>query len=204
MTTTTRVHLVRHGHVENPRRIVYGRLPGWRLSAEGRRQAAAAAERLRGRPIAHVHTSPLERAKETAAVIAAACAAAVTPDPSLIEAELGARWEGLPWTEVKTARREEWEAYLHRPHEIAFVEETFERLGERMAAAIRAIAARHAGGEVAVVSHGDPIKTAICRFTGIPIARMHEVRVPTGAVATLDLDGGRAALVEQWAPARAR
>ena len=202
--TKARVHLVRHGHVENPRRIVYGRLPGWRLSAEGRRQAAAAAERLRGRAIAHVHASPLERAMETAAVIAAACKVEVTADPSLVEAELGARWEGLPWTEVKATRREEWDAYLHRPHEIAFIEETFERLGERMAAAVRAIAARHAGGEVAVVSHGDPIKTAVCRLTGIPIARMHEVRVTTGSVVTVDVFGDQATVVEQWSPPRHR
>jgi broad specificity phosphatase PhoE len=50
----TLVHLVRHGVVENPRRVVYGRTPGWHLSAEGRAQADAAARRLAGRPIAAV------------------------------------------------------------------------------------------------------------------------------------------------------
>ena len=198
--TATVLHLVRHGHVLNPRRVVYGRLPGWRLSAEGRRQAEAVAARLRERPIALVHSSPLERALETAAVIAAARDVEVATDPALVESELGALWEGLLWSDVKTARRQEWETYLHRPHEVAFVGETFEALAERMTAALRRVAARHEGGEAAVVSHGDPIKTAVCRLTGLSIARMHDVRVPTGSVVTLELSGDRAAVLDQWAP----
>jgi probable phosphoglycerate mutase len=196
----TLVHLVRHGHVENPRRIVYGRLPGWRLSADGRRQAAAAAERLRGRRLAHVYASPLERAVETADAIAAAAGVAVTRDEALIESALGARWEGLPWTEVKTARRDEWSAYLHRPHEVAFVDETFAALGERMAAAIRRIAAGHPEGEAAAVSHGDPIKAGLCVLLGVPIARLHDLKVRTGSIASVEIDGVAARLLEQWTP----
>lgn len=202
--TATRLHLVRHGHVENPQRVVYGRLPGWRLSEVGRWQAAAVAEHLRGRPIVHVHSSPLERAVETAEAIAAACGAPSSIDAALIESALGAHWEGLPWAEVKGGRREEWEAYLHRPHEIDFAGETFEALGERMAATLQAIAARHAGREAAVISHGDPIKAAICRLTGIPIARMHDLRVPTGSLVVIAIEGGEARVVEQWAPAPKR
>lgn len=201
---TAVLHLVRHGHVENPERIVYGRLPGWRLSEEGRRQAEAAAERLRERPIALVHSSPLERAMETAAVIAAARGVEVAADPALIESELGALWEGLPWSDVKTRRRHEWETYLHRPHEVAFVGETFEALGERMAAVLRRLAGRHEGGEAAVVSHGDPIKAAICRLTGVPIARMHDLRVRTGSVVTLEVAGGGTRVLDQWTPSRRR
>jgi broad specificity phosphatase PhoE len=91
-----------------------------------------------------------------------------------------------------------------RPHEIDFVTETFDALGERMARALEALATRHAGGEVAVVSHGDPIKAAVCRFTGVPIARMHDVRVPTGSILGLEIDGGEARIVDRWAPERGR
>ena len=196
---TARLHLVRHGHVENPRRIVYGRLPGWRLSAEGRRQAAAVAERLREVPAAGLYSSPLERAVETAEVVAAATGLAVTVDPALIESELGAHWEGLPWSEVKTARRHEWEAYLHRPHDVAFVAETFAALGERMAGALRRIAGLHPGRDVVVVSHGDPIKAGLCVLTGKPIALLHSLQVPTGSIVVAEMDG-TARIVEQWAP----
>src|SRR5262245_12806685 len=94
----TLVHLVRHGLVDNPRRLVYGRLPGWHLSPEGKRQAEGAARHLAGRPIAAVYSSPLERARETAAIVAAG--APVTVRDDLTEAALAAPWEGLPWAHV--------------------------------------------------------------------------------------------------------
>jgi probable phosphoglycerate mutase len=199
--TATRLDLVRHGHVENPRRKVYGRLPGWRLSAAGRRQAAQVAEHLRGRPIIHVYSSPLERATETAAVIAAACGVPVTIDGDLIESALGAHWEGLRWVDVRTRRREELDAYLQRPHEVDFVDETFDALGERMTRALRAIAARHPGQEAVAVSHGDPIKAAVCRLLGTSIADMHALRVPTGSLVAIEMRAEEVEIVERWAPA---
>ena len=62
----TVVHLVRHGEVENPRRVLYGRIPGFHLSADGRVQAKAAADFLAGRDVTVLRSSPLERALETA------------------------------------------------------------------------------------------------------------------------------------------
>jgi broad specificity phosphatase PhoE len=200
--TETRLCLVRHGHVENPQRKVYGRLPGWRLSADGRRQAAEAAARLKDRPIVHVYSSPLERATETAAAIASACGAPLSTDDALVESALGAHWEGLSWAEVRRRRHAELDAYLHRPHEVDFVDEPFAALGERMAGALRTMAARHPGQEVAVVSHGDPIKAAVCHLIGMPIAEMHAFRVPTGAVVAIEMDAGGARIVERWEPAR--
>jgi broad specificity phosphatase PhoE len=202
--TATRLDLVRHGHVENPHRKVYGRLPGWRLSAEGRAQAAEIARHLGRRPVVHVYSSPLERAQETAAAIAAACGAPVTIDEDLIESSLGAHWEGLSWVEVRTRRQPELDAYLHRPHEVDFVEEPFDALGRRMERALRAIAARHEGLEVAVVSHGDPIKAALCRLLGRPIATLHDRKVRTGALVAVELDAGGARVVEEWEPRTAK
>ena len=200
--TATRVDLVRHGHVENPQRKVYGRLPGWKLSAEGRRQAEAIAAHLRGRPIVRVYASPLDRAMETAEAVAAACGVAVSPDPDLIESALGAHWEGMRWSEVRATRQRELDAYLHRPHDVDFVDEPFAALGDRMARAIRTIAARHQGKEVAVVSHGDPIKAAACHLTGTAIADMHSFKIPTGGLLALELDGDAARIVERWDPPR--
>ena len=63
-----RIHLVRHGEVHNPQRVLYGRLPGFRLSAAGRRGAIQAAEHVAasGRSIAGLVCSPLQRAQESA------------------------------------------------------------------------------------------------------------------------------------------
>jgi hypothetical protein len=85
MAEQTRVHLVRHGEVYNPDGVLYGRLPGFRLSDKGNRQAQAVAEALSGRDVVAVIASPLQRAQETAAPIAARHSLPVDTDPDLIE-----------------------------------------------------------------------------------------------------------------------
>src|SRR5690606_23866640 len=63
-----RLHLVRHGEVHNPQRLLYGRLPHYRLSEDGRRMARDAAEYIAEleRPVGALRCSPLERAQESA------------------------------------------------------------------------------------------------------------------------------------------
>ena len=56
----TVVHVVRHGEVDNPKKILYGRLPGYRLSELGVQMAKAAAEWLAGRDVTYLVVSPLE------------------------------------------------------------------------------------------------------------------------------------------------
>jgi broad specificity phosphatase PhoE len=83
----TTVHLVRHGEVENPSGVLYGRLPDYHLSERGRAMAELAAEYLSHRDISAVISSPLERAQETAEPIAAAHGLPVATDGDLIEPE---------------------------------------------------------------------------------------------------------------------
>ena len=64
------VHLVRHGEVFNPQQLLYGRLPGFGLSRRGREQSRAAAQWLRARSLAALYNSPMQRARETAAILA--------------------------------------------------------------------------------------------------------------------------------------
>ena len=85
MAEETRVHLVRHGEVYNPDGVLYGRLPGFHLSDKGKQQAIAVADALADRDIVAVIASPLQRAQETAAPIAARHSLPVDTDPDLIE-----------------------------------------------------------------------------------------------------------------------
>jgi broad specificity phosphatase PhoE len=85
MAEITVVHLLRHGEVHNPNHVLYGRLPGYHLSANGRMMAAAAADYLDGRPVAAVFASPLERAQETAQPVADRLGLQITTDDRLIE-----------------------------------------------------------------------------------------------------------------------
>jgi len=154
----TRVHLVRHGEVENPRGVVYGCLPGFPLSARGRAQALSAAAHLaRGVPAAvHLVASPLARAQETAALIAGVLPGhpAIVTDPRLVEA--GSPFEGLPRGFVASAylrrllSRSSWRAA-----------ESPQRVRDRMTAAITDALRDSGGAEVIVVSHQFPLMMAI-------------------------------------------
>ena len=85
MAEITVVHLLRHGEVHNPNHVLYGRLPGYHLSVNGRMMAAAAADYFDGRPVAAVFASPLERAQETAQPVADRLGLPITTDERLIE-----------------------------------------------------------------------------------------------------------------------
>lgn len=86
MAETTVVHLMRHGEVHNPEGILYGRLPGYHLSDTGRQMAELVAKSVAARDVVALYSSPLERAQETVAPLAATFGLEVTLDDRLIEA----------------------------------------------------------------------------------------------------------------------
>ena len=85
MAEITVVHLLRHGEVHNPEHVLYGRLPGYHLSAAGRLMAVAAADHFDGHPVSAVFASPLERAQETARPVSDLLAIPIVTDDRLIE-----------------------------------------------------------------------------------------------------------------------
>ena len=85
MSDETIVHLLRHGEVENPAGIIYGRLPGYHLSANGRAMASAAADFFAERAVVALFCSPLERAQETARPVAERLGLEIVTDDRLIE-----------------------------------------------------------------------------------------------------------------------
>lgn len=149
----TTVHMLRHGEVENPTRIMYGRLAGYRLSALGRQMAAAAAKSLAGRDITYLAASPLERAQETAEPSADLFQLPVTTDERLIESDNVFEGTGPgAWRQL----RHWW--VLRNP----FLPSWGEPYGEialRMSAALFAARDAAAGHEALCVSHQLPIWT---------------------------------------------
>lgn len=173
---------------------MYGRLPGWHLSDKGRQQAETVARALSGREIAALYSSPLERARETSEILARTLGLPVHVREDLIESALASHWEGLTWPQVWTGRFREWQTYRRRPLEMDAAE-PLARLGERMAGAVRGLAATHPGQEIVAVSHGDPIKAAVLVLTGGDLARLHDERLRTGGRITLDLRPDATAVV---------
>jgi broad specificity phosphatase PhoE len=152
------VHLVRHGEVENPDRVLYGRIPGYHLSEVGRVMAKAAADFLVGRDVTLVRSSPLERALETAEPIAAELGLRVEVDDRLVEA--WNHFEGMRFGVGDGAlRRPRHWVYLRNPFRPSWGE-PYRDIADRMLAAV-ADAARTADGHEAVcVSHQLPIWVA--------------------------------------------
>jgi len=155
--TRTLVHLLRHGEVQNPKGILYGRLPGYRLSASGASMAARIAEHLAGRDVVYIASSPLERALETAEPIAWAFSLEVITDPRLIEAANqfegtrfgvgdGALKRPANWWRLRNPMRPSWgEPYLTIAH--------------RMLEAATEARKAAEGHEAVLVSHQLPIWT---------------------------------------------
>lgn len=151
------LHLVRHGEVFNPEGVLYGRLPGYRLSELGERMAAEAAATLSeaGRPIARLVASPLERAQQSAAPIAEAFGLEIETDPRLIEPTNV--FEGLPThgprSEFTKLRR--WRHYVN-PFRPSWGE-PYRSIAARMRAAMDAAWQSPGEGDVVLVLHQAPI-----------------------------------------------
>lgn len=151
----TTVHLLRHGEVFNPDKVLYGRLAGFRLSTAGEAMAEQAAGYLAGRDITYLASSPLERAQQTAAPIAAQFGLDVVTDDDLIEAANafeGRRVAGpggvlkypTSWPLFRNPARPSWG-------------EPYQMIVRRMLAAAERARDRAEGHEAVCVSHQLPI-----------------------------------------------
>jgi broad specificity phosphatase PhoE len=157
VTTTTTVHLVRHGEVENPTGVLYGRMPGFVLSELGKRQALVVAEHLAGNDITHVVASPLERAQQTAAPITDSHRLTLDTDDRLIEAANA--FEGLRVAVGDGALRSpRYWPRLRNPF-LPSWGEPYMQIARRMLAAAYRARARAEGHEAVCVSHQLPIWT---------------------------------------------
>lgn len=161
------IHLVRHGEVENPDGILYGRLPGFGLSERGHRMAELAAAALADHDIRALVASPLQRAQESAAPWAARYALPIVTDERVIEPTN--RFEGGRMNArriVTTPGEWSWVANPLRPS----WGEPFQLVKARMFAAIDAVAAGIDGGDAVIVSHQMPIVMVARSVAGRPLA----------------------------------
>jgi broad specificity phosphatase PhoE len=157
VTTETVVHLLRHGEVENPTKILYGRLPGFRLSPLGEQMAKAAAQMLANRDIVAVVSSPLERAIQTATPIAEQFELPVDVDERFIESSNA--FEGKRVSVGDGALRDPRNWWLLRDPFSPSWGESYGMIAQRMYAAVQAVRARVEGHEAVCVSHQLPIWT---------------------------------------------
>ncbi len=191
--TATRVLLIRHADVENPRRLLYGHLPGFVLSAKGRAQAAAVGVELRSSSLKRIVHSPLDRARETAEIINAQLEQPVplVADPELREAEFSRYLQGVPFWQIPV-RRPLWLVHKAR-RGLLPGDETVTALGGRVLDVARKLAIAHPGEVSAVVSHADPLQAAWILLDGRAHNEREMYRKPVDRAGMLkvDYEGGK-------------
>jgi broad specificity phosphatase PhoE len=161
--------LARHGETaDNARRVFQGQ-GGVGLNELGRSQAARLGARLRRSPPAAIVASDLERAEETARIVAAACGAPVELERGLREIDVG-QWTGKTYDQIAELFPEEWAAWEGGRDVRRGGGETSAELADRIDRAIATIADRHreTKGPLLLVSHGGSIRSWIGRVLGLP------------------------------------
>ncbi len=155
MSDTTVVHLLRHGEVNNPHGIVYGRLPGYHLSATGQVMAQAAASYFAERAVVVLFSSPLERARETAAPVAERLGLPITTDDRLIESWNHFEGQRFGVGDGSLRHPAHW-PHLANPFRPSWGE-PYRHVAARMQAAIESAREAAAGREAVCVTHQLPI-----------------------------------------------
>jgi len=178
--------LVRHATCDPVGRSLAGRTSGVTLNDAGRAEAERLAERLAGVRVAAIYTSPLQRARETAAAVAARTGAPVRPHEPFGEIDFG-EWTGRTFAELAPDPR--WQRFnTFRSGTRVPGGELMLEAQARAVAAVHALAAAHAGETVVVVSHADVIKAVVAYFAGIPLDLTHRLEVSPASVSVLALD----------------
>lgn len=156
-TTRTVVHLLRHGEVHNPEGVLYGRIPGYRLSERGRDQADVVAKALADADLAAVLASPMQRAQETATPLATVHGLDIRTDDRLIEA--GNSFEGQKLGVGDGVLREPRYWWRLRDPFTPSWGEPYQEIADRMLAAVHRARELALGREAVCVSHQLPIWT---------------------------------------------
>lgn len=193
-------YLIRHADVFNPDKVVYGHLPGFHLSPRGVEQARRLADQLADAGIEVIVHSPLQRAEETARILAARWAGSrVYQDPRLTEAEFGRYLQGVGYPQVPF-RRPLWLIHWVRRGLLAN-DESVSTMAARVTEAILDAVRQAQGRRVAFVSHADPIQAVWTRLLANPDHRMNRLVCDRTGYLVLDVSSDQLKLVRYVAPA---
>lgn len=177
--------LIRHGENDYTKKgKLAGQLPGVHLNERGQKQAQALADALKEVPLKAIYSSPLERAMETAAPIAAAHELNIIQEPGLIETNVG-KWQGRSLKALNLNKQ--WKVVQHAPSRAQFPDgETFYECQARIVSALDKICTAHKPRDIiACVFHSDPIKLAVAHYLGLPLDHFQRLGCDTGSVTAL-------------------
>ena len=189
----TVVHLVRHAPHGRVSTHLCGRMPGVSLDEAGRQAATALAERLAEGPVGAVLSSPVERARETAEIIARRLGQEVRIEPELVEIDFGA-WTGRSFAELNDDP--DWQAWNARRGSARPPSgESMAEAQVRIAGLLNRLGEGREGDHLVLVSHGDVIRAGLAAVLGLPLDHVLRVDIDPVSVSTVVLwpGGGRVA-----------
>ncbi|HVX69604.1 MAG TPA: histidine phosphatase family protein [Mycobacteriales bacterium] len=199
MTTTT-VHLVRHGEVDNPTGVLYGRLPGFVLSESGHQMAKVAASALAGRDVTVARSSPLERAVQTIEPIAAEFGLTPTTDDRLLESENFFEGKTFGVGDGSLRRPSVW-IRLWNPFRPSWGE-PYIQVAKRVAAAVADARDAAEGHEAVLVSHQLPIEVGRRYLEGSTLwHRPDRRKCALASITSVVYDGDKIVRIDYQEPA---
>lgn len=181
----TIIYFIRHGEVYNPHKVLYGRLPGFPLTVKGEQQINKLAQNLVGKGISVIYTSPLERARQTADILAGHLGIAAISSNFLLETRHARDGISLVTFHAKV------EPHLYEPGNLKAGQETIKSQAIRMQKFIKNIISKHLGQSIAAVSHGDPIIIVRAETEGKQLTYDYKKRnyIKPGECFTLEITG---------------
>jgi broad specificity phosphatase PhoE len=192
-----RILLIRHGSTDPLGRVLYGRMPGVHLNAEGRRQAEAVALAVKGRyALSEVVASPMERTRETAQFIADGQGLNIITEDEINEIDFGG-WMGESFDELQ--HREDWKLY-NESRSTAWPPggESMMEVQARAWRALARIMDRHRQQQnvtVAAISHGDVVRALLLLLLGMAIDHIHRLEIAPASVSEILLGEGEPRVV---------
>ncbi|MFZ9059239.1 MAG: MSMEG_4193 family putative phosphomutase [Ilumatobacteraceae bacterium] len=181
---STVIIMVRHGKTPSTGKLLPGRAAGLHLSDIGKNEAIEVAKRLsKLKKVSAIYSSPLERARETAAPIGKILDKKIDINKGLLECDFG-KWTGKELG--KLMKLPEWSTVQRAPSTFRFPNgESFTEMQNRMVSTLDDLRQAHPGGIVICVSHADPIKAAVAHAMGTHLDLFQRIVISTCSVSAV-------------------
>ena len=189
----TTFFLIRHASCDGLGQTLWGRTPGICLNEEGELQAQCLADRFKNMTFDALYSSPLERALQTATVIAESLKLDVRTNDAVNEIDFG-KWTGKTFDEL--SRDERWRHFNnHRSMTTIPGGESFLEVQNRIVKELETLALQHGEARVAIISHADVIRAAVAYFSAIPIDLVDRFEISPCSVSVVTLNDDNATLL---------
>jgi broad specificity phosphatase PhoE len=179
-------YLIRHAQHDLLGHVIVGRRPGVHLNAAGLEAAKRLADYLAQKPIHHIFSSPLERARETAEPLSRKLGLELQITPPLLEVDMG-DWTGKSTQELDALEDwRKWNTFRSAgriPHG-----ETMIEIQSRMVGLIERLRREFPQDDIALFSHGDPIRAAVVYYLGLAMDLLQRLEISTASVTALKID----------------